>query len=79
VRGCFLDFSKWYAGIEGGGDESMAQGVRPDRLGNPVRWATRRTMQAGSWRSRRLPSGPVKIGPSLRSPTPAMASATATR
>jgi hypothetical protein len=79
VRGCFLDVSKWYAGIEVGGDESMAQVVRPDRLGNPVPRATRRTMRAASCRSRRVPSGPVKIGHSLRPPTPAMASATASR
>ena len=34
VRGRFLDITKRYPGVEGGGDERMPQGVRPDRLGH---------------------------------------------
>ena len=31
----FLDVAQRDAGVEGGGDEGMPQGVRPDRLGDP--------------------------------------------
>jgi hypothetical protein len=36
MRGGFLDFPEWDPGIEtGGSDERVAQGVRPDGLGDP--------------------------------------------
>src|SRR4051794_6803948 len=35
VAGCFLDVAEWHAGVEGGGDEGVAQGVRSDPLGDP--------------------------------------------
>jgi len=35
VAGCFLDVAEGYAGVEGGGDEGVAQCVRPDGLWDP--------------------------------------------
>lgn len=35
VAGGFLHVAKWYAGVECGGDERVAQGVRTNVLGNP--------------------------------------------
>jgi len=35
MRGGFLDVAKRHAGVEGGGDERVPQGVRPYRLGDP--------------------------------------------
>jgi hypothetical protein len=32
VAGCFLDVAERDAGVEGGGDEGVAEGVRPDWL-----------------------------------------------
>jgi hypothetical protein len=69
MRGRFLDIPKRNSGIKGGGDERVSQGVRPDRLGDPARLATRRTTRAAPCRSSRCSSGPEKIGPSTRSPT----------
>ena len=41
----------------------------PTGLVIPARRATRRTIRAAPWRSRRRPSPVTKIGPSHRSPT----------
>ena len=41
----------------------------PTGLLIPARLATRRTIRPAAWRSRRRPSGRVKIGPSKRSPS----------
>jgi hypothetical protein len=35
MRGGFLDVAERNPGVEGGGDERVPQGVRPDRLGDP--------------------------------------------
>ena len=35
MRGSFLDTAERDPGVEGGGDERVPQGVRPDRLGDP--------------------------------------------
>jgi len=35
MRGRFLDIPQRNPGVEGGGDEGVPQGVRPDRLGDP--------------------------------------------
>ncbi len=35
MRGSFLDVSQWDPGVQRGGDECVAQGVRPHRLGDP--------------------------------------------
>ena len=40
----------------------------PMGLSTPARRATRRTRRPATWRSKRLPSGPTKIGPESRSP-----------
>ena len=55
-------------GVQRGGDERVPQRVRPDRLGDPGRRATRRTIRPAPCRSSRRPSAARKTGPSLRSP-----------
>ncbi len=35
MAGCLLHVSERHAGVEGGGDEGVAKGVRPDRLVDP--------------------------------------------
>ena len=69
VAGGFLDVAQRDAGVEGGGDERVAQGVGSDSLGDPGAAgdaphdpARRRGGRVGCRRRSR------KIGPSLRSP-----------
>ena len=52
-----MDVAEWHAGIEGGGDEPVAQGVRADAP-IPAALAIRLTILAAAWRSRRPPSLP---------------------
>ena len=55
--GGLLDVAERDAGVEGGGDERVAQGMRADGLGDPARRVTLRTTRAAPCLSSRLPSG----------------------
>jgi hypothetical protein len=66
VGGGFLDVAQRDTGIQRGGNERVAQGVRPDGLGDSGPPGD--TIRPAPCRSSRRPSGARKIGPSARSP-----------
>ena len=69
MRGGFLHVPQRDPSVQRRGDERVPQRVRPDRLGDPARPATRRPIRPAPCRSSRRPSAARKIGPSERWPT----------
>ena len=63
MRSSLLDVAEGHACVWGGGDERVAQGMRPDGLARPRHIALRGARDVpATGRPKRLPSGATKIG-----------------